>query len=444
MADNLKVFGLNYSNIQGIKVIDENDNELTYSRQPIAIPDTHDPAPVRLIDYDGTVLYEYSAADFLALNAMPANPSHTGMTANGWNWSLADAQAYVNAYGALDIGQQYVETQIDITLDNALSPYLSLGVNGTVTINWGDGTTSSVTGTSLTVAYRTQHTYATGGDYTISVTVDSGSFGFYCAQYTPLLSNNNTSSAMITDLQYSSSVKAVRIGSNVSRVGNYSFAYCSALRGIVIPNTIVSLGSDIIQYNYGVSVVSLPKSVTSFGQRAFEYARALERLTLPYGLQSMPDNMIYDCQVLKYIIIPTSVTTIGASNFYNCWNLKQLNFPDTVTAIGNYIGTYFYALQSITMPSGLLTIGSSFMTSTHCLKSIVIPVDVISIGGSFLASSGALTSVTLYPTTPPTLGTSAFNGINTAGLKIYVPSASLSAYQTATNWSAFASNMVGY
>lgn len=55
-------------------------------------------------DYDGTVVQSYSANDFLALSAMPANPTHSGLTAQGWNWSLSDAKTYVQTYGKLNIG----------------------------------------------------------------------------------------------------------------------------------------------------------------------------------------------------------------------------------------------------------------------------------------------------------------------------------------------------
>ena len=34
-------------------------------------------------DYDGTVVASYSAADFANLSAMPANPTHEGLTAQG-------------------------------------------------------------------------------------------------------------------------------------------------------------------------------------------------------------------------------------------------------------------------------------------------------------------------------------------------------------------------
>ena len=63
---------------------------------------------VIFIDYDGTIRYSYSAADFANLTALPANPTHQGLTAQGWNWTLADAKEYVAAYGMLVIGQLYV------------------------------------------------------------------------------------------------------------------------------------------------------------------------------------------------------------------------------------------------------------------------------------------------------------------------------------------------
>ena len=54
---------------------------------------------VNFLDYDGTILYSYTAAEFAALSSMPANPTHDGLTAQGWNWSLANAKAYVASMG---------------------------------------------------------------------------------------------------------------------------------------------------------------------------------------------------------------------------------------------------------------------------------------------------------------------------------------------------------
>ena len=48
---------------------------------------------VIFIDYDGTVLYSYTLEEANALTALPENPSHPGLTAQGWNWTLAQIKA---------------------------------------------------------------------------------------------------------------------------------------------------------------------------------------------------------------------------------------------------------------------------------------------------------------------------------------------------------------
>ena len=60
---------------------------------------------VNFYDYDGTIVNSYTATEFANLSAMPDNPSHDGLTAQGWNWSLSDAKSYVASYGELDVGQ---------------------------------------------------------------------------------------------------------------------------------------------------------------------------------------------------------------------------------------------------------------------------------------------------------------------------------------------------
>ncbi|MBR7042325.1 MAG: hypothetical protein IKI04_02365 [Bacilli bacterium] len=45
---------------------------------------------VNFIDYDGTILYSYTAQEAQALTELPANPTHTGLTSHGWNWTLAE------------------------------------------------------------------------------------------------------------------------------------------------------------------------------------------------------------------------------------------------------------------------------------------------------------------------------------------------------------------
>lgn len=206
---------------------------------------------VNFIDYDGTILYSYTASDFANLSALPANPSHAGLTAQGWNWSLSDAKTYVAEYGKLWIGQMYItsdgKTRIYIHLDDPdfLSPYLSIAVNGTVAVDWGDNSsTDTMTGTSLTTLKYQLHEYSTIGDYAITITVTSGGFEFHSSStnYTNVLRTVGEENYRARSRAYSTAITKIEIGSSVS-IGNYGFNSLGRCKSITIPSSVTSLGT---------------------------------------------------------------------------------------------------------------------------------------------------------------------------------------------------------
>lgn len=142
---------------------------------------------IKFLDYDGTLIYSYTPEEFIKLKELPKNPSHTGLTAQGWNWTLAQIKERLTAMpdAPVWVGQMYITDDGKTRLychfeEGRLAPYLGIGVNGTVVVDWGDGSsTDTLTGTSLTTAETIQHTYASAGDYIITLTVSSGSFSFF-------------------------------------------------------------------------------------------------------------------------------------------------------------------------------------------------------------------------------------------------------------------------
>ena len=76
------------------------------------------------------------------------------------------------------------------------------------------------------------------------------------------------------------------------------------------------------------------------------------------------------------------------------------------------------------------------------MKSITIPQDVTTIGRSAFSRCNKLTDIFCKATTPPTLSILAFD--DDVVQFIYVPQASVEAYQSADGWSGYASQIVGY
>lgn len=72
---------------------------------------------------------------------------HEGLTAQGWNWTLAEAKRYAAAYGSCEIGQNYItddgktRAYIDIAETEKLGVtvcFIQSAANG-VSVDWGDG-----------------------------------------------------------------------------------------------------------------------------------------------------------------------------------------------------------------------------------------------------------------------------------------------------------------
>ena len=243
------------------------------------------PKEVNFYDYDGTCLYSYTVEEAAALEEMPPLPEHDGLICQGWNWPLYKIAAMGRA---VNVGAMYItddgKTRVYITLhDGRTSPLLGCCPNGTVTVDWGDGTEPDVlTGTSTSTAKWTpNHEYAAPGDYVITLTVD-GTMGFYGGsssnQYSGIL--RHSSGANAVNRVYQNAVQKVEIGSGVTSIGSYAFYNCHSLASITIPDGVTSIGN----------------------------------------------NAFYNCYSLASITIPGGVTSIGISAFYNCYGVRRYDF----------------------------------------------------------------------------------------------------------------------
>lgn len=318
-------------------------------------------ADVFFYDYDGTLLYSYTKEDFLALTAMPDNPSHEGLVALGWNWSLADAQAYVNTNGKQIIGQMYTtsdgRTRIYINLSpTRLSPKLSINLNSDteVDIDWGDGSdhTTIVTGTNSAT-----HTYASAGDYIISFAVNTGSVVLAA----PILSDSTGSDHN----DYYRSVQKAELGNGVKLLAGGFNGY-SALRTITIPNTITSLSG-------------------------FSECWSLIALIIPNNIAQLGINLCYDCYSLSVVSMPDSITSIPEFAFYKCSALSALICPSRITSIDRSCCTQAYALSTVVIPNSVTSIGDTAMKGCYSLRTINIPNSVTSIGSDAFMGTMSLT-----------------------------------------------------
>lgn len=367
------------------------------------------PAPVKLInfiDYDGTVLHSYTASEFAEVTALPANPTHhSNLIPQGWNRTLAQIQAHVSAFphARIDIGQVYRtidgKTHLHIyydTANNLLGKehyflYTQTDSYG-VEIDWGDGSeieTHSTTGSRVECI----HNYSEPGEYEVTFNVVSGTMSFQCSSGSCVIG-----STYYPDRGWNrSTVQAIEIGDNVTAIGDYAFAYCQQMETITISPDVTSIGTEAFDGMYSLRAIVMPNSITSLGQYAFWMCPSIKFISLPYSMTSWSDYIFQSCENIPSIIIPNGIASIAQYTFDQCRTMHTIVIPSSVTSIAAY----------------------AFRNAT------------------------GVAEYHFQSTTPPTLAnTNAFYSLQ-SWTKIYVPSASVNAYKTATNWSTYASQIQG-
>lgn len=344
------------------------------------------PKDVNFYDYDGTCVYSYTADEFLALTEMPANPVHSGLTSQGWNWSLSDAKDYVGNYGRLIIGQMYItsdgKTRIYINLsEGAKAPYLQLYLydNTEIEVDWGDESPVTIYTSSSAGFVTHQHTYSTSGNYIISITTISGSFRLSKSTYNFMNGNG------VRNVVYMRSVERIEIGNGITTLGGYALQNFSC-----------------------IECIALPQSINAFGTYCFQ-----------------------NCSRLKLLVVPTGTTNLNNSYVERCNSLLAISLPKSVKSAERYTFAETY--------TGFVAIGNVTQVPNYCfsgctqLSSVTLSSNLSSIGTSAFGSCASLYFLKFTATTPPVIANSnAWTGIST-DCYILVPLNTLDAYINTTN-----------
>ena len=281
---------------------------------------------VTFYDFDGKVLKRERVATGGNATA-PNTPTHQYLTFAEWNNPFTNVQSDIDTgaiYNTTD-GKTYLF--ITLTPVTGLAPTLFLSKSSTslMTIDWGDGTTS----TSTTSGNQSiQHTYAVAGGYIITVDNSAGGtwtighgggstslFGstynsvlvrLYAGSFISFANNSLYSNNSLKYITYSSSV--------VENVGVFNL--CRSLRHVNHPNNIVSPDGYRDQY-------------------------AATRV-LKYGSAAISGTQFYANHSIEKFTLNGSLTSIGALAFGNCFSVKYYIFlsttPPTLANINAFTG----------------------------------------------------------------------------------------------------------
>lgn len=374
--------------------------------------------PIKFFDYDGTLVYSYTVSELNSLSSMPNTPEHDGLTSQGWNWMLEDAKAYATTYGRLIIGSHYItsngKTRIYISLEKGrTSPYLGLAVNGTVDVDWGDGSAHDIiTGTSNSTPIDTLHNYPLdGGNFIITLDVTEGNV-YAINIYTSSLNGSRllwaNSSAQVRNDVYRNSINKIELGNNFI-LKQCSLYNCFSLKSITVPNSNSIDWNYVFEACYNLNFISIPDSCY-ITQRCFENSG------------------------LKYISLPKTLYTSSSSNadFNGCSKLQEITFNENIGRVWNSTFTSCVALKRVIIPNSATSIGNKTFSYCQSLSSLDIPENVTSFDIDSFYNCYGLGEFRFRRATPPTAKSGTFGNLSTNCVLLY-PFAGTIAYKGITS-----------
>ena len=263
---------------------------------------------------------------------------------------------------------------------------------------------------------------------------------------------------------------------NITTLGASTFKNCLNLEKVNLDNIVKLTGWDGAGafYNSGIKEVRLPKLSVIDNSYCCEFQDSLVERILSLGkITTIPNGntnfgFCKNCKLLTYVNLPDTLTSIGVdafrgcllltrvANFENtkvtiinvdafrgCTSLAEITLPASLTSIGNAAFNYCKLLTRVLNLENtkVTSIGANAFTDCSALSEITLPASLTSIGNAAFNSCSSLQYIRIEATTPPTLAST--NAIPSTIGAIYVPDASVAAYQAATNWSSFASKIKG-
>lgn len=242
----------------------------------------------------------------------------------------------------------------------------------------------------------------------------------------------------------------------ITTVGAYAFDGCNKMTSVNLQNA-TSVGAYAFNGCSALTDVNVPEA-TTVKEGAFQNCTSLTRLDLP-KLNTLNGYLIKGCSSLVELNVPKAVTgkgfaiagskvehlnlpeftTPGSSVFRGATGLRTVYMPK-LDKLEQYLFMGDTALETVTFPK-VAYVASQAMESCSALTYVDLPIckridakgfnKCSSLETLILRKSDAictLANVSAFTSTPIASGTG----------YVYVPSALVDSYRTATNWSTYA------
>lgn len=234
--------------------------------------------------------------------------------------------------------------------------------------------------------------------------------------------------------------------SPITEIKGTAFKENDEITSIVIPNSVVTIGERAFCVCKHLTEIVLSDKLETIEYGAFGGSEGLKRIVIPDSVTTIGKYAFQECKGLSEVTMGKNVTTIGEKAFWCCDNLADIHIPEKVNTIGKYAFNAT-AITEISIPDGVTTLEEGAFRYCRKLKTLTVGKNVTNIGMDTFEDCESLGEIyckaavppevyrnRLYPGTFHLWSYSFETYIPSIGIKLYVPQASLQAYQTADFW----------
>jgi hypothetical protein len=131
------------------------------------------------------------------------------------------------------------------------------------------------------------------------------------------------------------SLKEVKFGSGLKKLGMVAFGSCSNLTSLILPDGFEEIGTGAFWDCTSLKELKVGKGFKKLGLGAFYGCSSLIGLSFPDGVEEIGHAAFYDCQSLKELKIGSGVKKLPDGACYNCSSLVSLILPEGLEVIGS-------------------------------------------------------------------------------------------------------------
>lgn len=281
----------------------------------------------------------------------------------------------------LGVASEFV-VLLESNADQYVTLYFRQSVSNGVLIDWGDGSEPE---TVEDPKVGVQHTYASTGEYTITLTPKAGvewNPGVYGAPSHSIVGSYSGNEDSI--------LKEVSMD-GVIDPGSCSFMFCSSLENVTLARGLTAIGWSCFNHCESLASIDIPDTVHLISENAFWHCTSLTSVTIPKSVDTIHDRVFMDCTSLRSVKVESPV--LGDDMFRGCTALSNVSLNDEITEIPMSAFQDCTGLYSFRVPIAVTEIESSAFRHCSSLSRVYIPKSLTKIGNYAFDGCGALVDV---------------------------------------------------